>query len=62
MSRNPETFHTLMYIFSDRGTPKSYRESDVYGVNTYKFTKEVCFFLLTHGTQKCRAWYSFSNS
>ena len=41
MSRNPETFHTLMSIFSDRGTPKSYRYAHAYSVNTYKFTKNV---------------------
>lgn len=25
-------------IFSDRGTPKTYRNSDIFGLNTYKFT------------------------
>ncbi|KAH6856688.1 catA, catalase [Chaetomium sp. MPI-CAGE-AT-0009] len=30
MSRNPETFHTLMFIFSDSGTPQNYRHSDIH--------------------------------
>jgi catalase len=37
MSSNPETFNTLMLNFSDYGTPKSYRHSCIYSVNTYKF-------------------------
>lgn len=44
MSRNPETFHSIMSIFSDRGTPKSYRNAHIYGVNTYKFTKGDKFY------------------
>ncbi|KAF8527727.1 peroxisomal catalase [Trichophaea hybrida] len=43
MSRNPEVFNTIMLIFSDCGTPKSYRNSNIYGVNTYKFTKQDSF-------------------
>jgi len=43
MSRNGETFHTIMSIFSDRGTPKSYRYAHIYSVNTYKFTKGTSF-------------------
>ncbi|KAK3942602.1 catalase-like domain-containing protein [Diplogelasinospora grovesii] len=39
MSRNPEAFHTLMYIFSDAGTPRSYNYAMIHSVNTYKFTK-----------------------
>jgi catalase len=38
MSLNQETFHSLMFIFSDSGTPKSYCNSRIFGVNTYKFT------------------------
>ncbi|MCJ1287164.1 hypothetical protein MMC26_006512 [Xylographa opegraphella] len=36
---NSEAFHALMMIFSDRGTPKSYQNSEIFGLNTYKFTK-----------------------
>ncbi|RYP90223.1 hypothetical protein DL770_003644 [Monosporascus sp. CRB-9-2] len=34
MSRNPETFNTIMSVFSDRGTPQNYRHSDIYSINT----------------------------
>ncbi|KAI9856669.1 MAG: hypothetical protein M1813_008816 [Trichoglossum hirsutum] len=34
MSSNPEVFNTLMLIFSDNGTPMSYRNANIYGVNT----------------------------
>jgi len=40
MSSNPETFNTLMLIFSDCGTPKSYRHSNIFSVNAYKFVKD----------------------
>ena len=50
MSSNPETFQTLMYIFSDEGTPKSYRTSNIFSVNTYKFVtdKVSSFQAATH--------------
>lgn len=38
MNANPETFHALLMIFSDRGTPKGYEYSEIFGLNTYKFT------------------------
>ena len=37
-NNNSEAFHALMMIFSDRGTPQSYQNSKIYGLNTYKFT------------------------
>lgn len=41
MSSNPETTHMLMWLFSDRGIPKSYRMMGGFGVNTYSWvTKE----------------------
>ena len=37
-NHNSEAFHALMMIFTDRGTPKSYQSSEIFGLNTYKFT------------------------
>jgi catalase len=44
-NNNPEGIHTLMMLFSDRGTPASLRNMNSYGNHTYKLTKEV---RLTH--------------
>lgn len=38
---NPEGFHQLMHLFSDRGTPASIRHMNAYSGHTYKFTKNV---------------------
>ena len=38
-NNNSEAFHALMMIFTDRGTPQSYQSSEIFGLNTYKFTK-----------------------
>ena len=38
-NHNSEAYHALMMIFSDRGTPKSYQQSEIFGLHTYKFTK-----------------------
>ncbi|KAL3470501.1 catalase-domain-containing protein [Aspergillus californicus] len=35
---NPEGFHQLMHLFSDRGTPASLRNINAYTGHTYKFT------------------------
>jgi catalase len=40
-NRNAEGYNFLMYLFSDMGTPVSYRYADIFGINTYKFTKPV---------------------
>jgi catalase len=40
-NHNAEGYHTLMFLFSDRNTPVSYRYADIFSVNTYKFTKPV---------------------
>src|SRR5699024_7562163 len=37
-SGNPEGFHQLMHLFSDRGTPASLRHMNAYSGHTYKFT------------------------
>lgn len=34
-SRNPETTHMILWLFSDSGTLKSYRSMEGFGVNTY---------------------------
>jgi catalase len=46
-NHNAEAFHALMMIFSDRGTPQSYQASEIYGLNTYKFTKKDGSFFYT---------------
>ncbi|MDP4270291.1 MAG: catalase [Bacteroidota bacterium] len=35
LSLNPESLHLIMMLFTDRGTPYSYRFVNGYGVNTY---------------------------
>ncbi|MGZ4869886.1 MAG: catalase [Halobacteriota archaeon] len=34
----PESTHMITWLFTDRGTPKSYRTMEGFGVNTYKWT------------------------
>jgi catalase len=46
-NNNPEGIHTLMMLYSDRGTPASMRKINGYANHTYKFTKEVSnYFVL----------------
>lgn len=35
MADNPETFHLIMWLFSNKGTIKSYRHMESFSVNTY---------------------------
>jgi catalase len=35
ISLTPESTHMIIWLFSDRGTPKSYRMQEGFGVNTY---------------------------
>ncbi|MFZ0010835.1 MAG: catalase [Halobacteriota archaeon] len=37
ISLTPESTHMITWLFSDRGTPKSYRTMEGFGVNTYKW-------------------------
>ncbi|TFH53570.1 MAG: catalase [Methanothrix sp.] len=37
ISLTPESTHMLTWLFSDRGTPASYRMVEGFGVNTYKW-------------------------
>jgi len=39
LSSNQESVHQVMHLFSDRGTPYSYRHMNGYSGHTYKFTK-----------------------
>ncbi|KAI5794391.1 catalase [Peziza echinospora] len=39
LSNNQEAVHQVMHLFSDRGTPYSYRHMNGYSGHTYKFTK-----------------------
>ncbi|KAH8801786.1 peroxisomal catalase [Xylogone sp. PMI_703] len=38
LSSNQESIHQVMYLFSDRGTPYSYRYQNTYSGHTFKFT------------------------
>ena len=40
LSTHQESVHQVMQLFSDRGTPYSYRHLNGYSGHTYKFTKE----------------------
>ncbi|TAQ89519.1 hypothetical protein B7494_g2189 [Chlorociboria aeruginascens] len=39
LSTHQESIHQVMHLFSDRGTPKSYRHMNAYSGHTFKFTK-----------------------
>jgi catalase len=39
-SLTPETLHQATILFSDRGTPKTYRNMDGFGSHTYRWTNE----------------------
>jgi catalase len=39
LSQNQESVHQVMHLFSDRGTPFSFRHMNGYSGHTYKFTK-----------------------
>src|ERR1700761_1171675 len=39
LSTHQESAHQVMHLFSDRGTPYSYRHMNGYSGHTYKFTK-----------------------
>ena len=49
-SHSPESTHMVTMLFSDRGTPKSYRNMHGFGVHTYKFVNDngECFFIKWH--------------
>jgi len=40
ISLTPESTHMIIWLFSDRGTPKSYRMMEGFGVNTYVWVNE----------------------
>jgi catalase len=40
ISLTPESTHMLTWVFSDRGTPASYRMIEGFGVNTYKWVNK----------------------
>ena len=40
LSTHQESIHQAMYLFSDRGTPRSYRYMNGYSGHTFKFTTE----------------------
>ncbi|TRX95685.1 hypothetical protein FHL15_003239 [Xylaria flabelliformis] len=38
-NNNQESIHSLMFLFSDRSTPKDFQHADCFSVHTYRFTK-----------------------
>jgi catalase len=40
ISMSPESTHMITWLFSDRGTVKSYRKMEGFGVNTYKWVNK----------------------
>ena len=40
LSSNQESIHQVMFLFTDRGTPLSYRYQNTYSGHTFKFTKQ----------------------
>lgn len=40
ISLTPESTHMITWLFSDRGTPASYRKMEGFGVNTYKWVNK----------------------
>lgn len=40
ISMSPESTHMIIWLFSDRGTIKSYRKMEGFGVNTYKWVNK----------------------
>jgi len=40
ISLTPESTHMIIWLFSDRGTVKSYRKMEGFGVNTYKWVNK----------------------
>lgn len=40
-SLSPETLHQLTILFSDRGTPRSYRHMDGFGSHTFSWINEA---------------------
>ncbi|MDY6917363.1 MAG: catalase [Chloroflexota bacterium] len=40
LSLTPESTHMIIWLFSDRGTVKSYRKMEGFGVNTYKWVNK----------------------
>ncbi|MEW6066812.1 MAG: catalase [Nitrospirota bacterium] len=41
ISLTPESTHMITWLFSDRGTVKSYRKMEGFGVNTYKWVNDT---------------------
>lgn len=40
ISKNPETLHLILWLFSNRGTMKSYRHMEAFSVHTYRWCNE----------------------
>lgn len=54
ISLRPESIHTTLMMFADRGIPKSYRKMHGYSVNTYAFVN-------AHGNFFYCKFHYFSN-
>ncbi|KAJ2904288.1 hypothetical protein MKZ38_008347 [Zalerion maritima] len=51
-TNNPESAHFLSMLFTDRATPKAYQNSDIWSINTYRFTKNDGSFVYCRITMK----------
>lgn len=40
VANNPESAHTVIWVMSDRGLPRSYRMMEVFGVHTFRFVNK----------------------
>lgn len=50
VSTSPETFHTVMWLMSDRAIPRSYRMMEGFGTHSFRFIndKDESFFVKFH--------------
>lgn len=50
ISTSPETFHTVMWLMSDRAIPRSYRMMEGFGTHSFRFIndKDESFFVKFH--------------
>jgi len=56
ISLTPESTHMITWLFSDRGTVKSYRQMEGFGVNTYKWVnaKDKAVYVKYHWKPKAK--------
>lgn len=61
-NNNQEGIHLLMFLFTDRATPRDFQHADCFSINTYRFTKivrvSVPIMIITY-IDKSRTAHSF---